>query len=88
MKNLKILVKGKVQGVWFRVNTKKIADKLELNGFVRNEIDESVYIEVSGEDKKIDEFILWSKDGPELAIVESVTIMKNEIVYESGFNII
>lgn len=87
MKNLKIHVRGKVQGVWFRANTKKIADKLELHGFVRNEIDESVYIEVSGDDKKICEFILWFQDGPELAIVESVTIFKNNIVFESGFNI-
>ncbi len=87
MKNLKIHVRGKVQGVWFRANTKKIADKLELHGFVRNEIDESVYIEVSGDDKKICEFILWLHDGPELAIVESVTIFKNNLVFESGFNI-
>lgn len=87
MKNLKIYVKGKVQGVWFRVNTKKNADNLALSGFVRNEIDKSVYIEVSGEDKKIGEFILWLLEGTEPAIVESVTIMKNDIVSESGFNI-
>jgi acylphosphatase len=87
MRNLKIFVRGKVQGVWFRVNAKRMADKLNLSGFVRNEQDASVYIEVSGEDIKIAEFILWLQDGPELAVVESVTIMKNEIVFESDFNI-
>lgn len=87
MKNLKINIIGKVQGVWFRANTKKIADKLELHGFIRNEIDESVYIEVSGDDIKIAEFILWLQDGPELAEVESVTIFKNNNVFENGFYI-
>ena len=87
MKNFKINIIGKVQGVWFRANTKKIADKLELHGFIRNEIDESVYIEVSGDDIKIAEFILWLQDGPELAEVESVTIFKNNNVFENGFYI-
>lgn len=87
MKNLKINIIGKVQGVWFRANTKKMADKLELHGFIRNEIDESVYIEVSGDDIKIAEFILWLQDGPELAEVESVTIFKNNNVFENGFYI-
>lgn len=87
MKNFKINIIGKVQGVWFRANTKKMADKLELHGFIRNEIDESVYIEVSGDDIKIAEFILWLQDGPELAEVESVTIFKNNNVFENGFYI-
>ncbi len=87
MKNFKINIIGKVQGVWFRANTKKIADKLELHGFIRNEIDETVYIEVSGDDIKIAEFILWLQDGPELAEVESVTIFKNNNVFENGFYI-
>ena len=87
MKNFKINIIGKVQGVWFRANTKKIADKLELHGFIRKEIDETVYIEVSGDDIKIAEFILWLQDGPELAEVESVTIFKNNNVFENGFYI-
>ncbi len=87
MKNFKINIIGKVQGVWFRANTKKMADKLELHGFIRNEIDETVYIEVSGDDIKIAEFILWLQDGPELAEVESVTIFKNNNVFENGFYI-
>ena len=42
----KILVKGRVQGVWFRKYTKDKADSLNLSGFARNELDGSVYIEV------------------------------------------
>ena len=87
MKNLKIKISGKVQGVWYRVSTKKKADELKLSGFVRNESDNSVYVEVSGENPELGEFILWLKEGPELANVESVTIMDNDIDYTVGFNI-
>lgn len=55
--NYKILVKGKVQGVWFRKYTKKQADVLHLKGFVRNEPDGAVYIEVEGEEDFVLKFI-------------------------------
>ena len=87
MKNLKIKVTGKVQGVWFRANTKNEADKLGLHGFVRNEPDGSVYIEVSGDDDAVDAFLEWVKHGPELAKVEEVMIAENDKVYSDGFEI-
>ena len=33
---IRILVRGKVQGVFFRFNTKRRAEKLGLNGWVKN----------------------------------------------------
>ncbi|MEZ4907367.1 MAG: acylphosphatase [Saprospiraceae bacterium] len=87
MKNFKIIVKGKVQGVWYRVNTQKKAEELGLNGFVRNENDGSVYIEVSGEEGKMGELIIWLTDGPELAEVQSVNISNGDFYYNEGFNI-
>lgn len=85
MKNLIINVEGKVQGVWFRANTKKIADRLNLNGFVRNESDGSVYIELTGDDQHVMKFIEWTLQGPELSVVEKVSISKSKFVHESGF---
>jgi acylphosphatase len=85
MKNLIINVEGKVQGVWFRANTKKIADRLNLNGFVRNESDGSVYIELTGDDQHVMKFIEWTLQGPELSVVEKVSIIKSKFVHESGF---
>lgn len=85
MKNLIINVEGKVQGVWFRANTKKIADRLKLNGFVRNESDGSVYIELTGDDQHVMKFIEWTLQGPELSVVEKVSISKSKFVHESGF---
>lgn len=87
MKNFKIKVHGKVQGVWFRASTKKIVDELNLAGFVRNEFDGNVYIEVTGEGQPLKEFIYWLTDGPELADVEKLTIEKNGITHYSKFEI-
>ena len=53
MINYNIIVKGKVQGVWFRKYTQDIAYNLNLNGFVRNCHDGSVFIEIEGKDDKI-----------------------------------
>jgi acylphosphatase len=69
MKALSVQIFGKVQGVWFRVSTQKEADKLGLKGFVRNESDGSVYIEVEGADSKLGNFISWCRKGPQFSKV-------------------
>lgn len=70
----KIYVVGKVQNVGFRYYTKKKAFELNINGFVKNELDGSVYIEAVGEEAKLDEFILWCHSGPQWARVSNVRI--------------
>ncbi len=87
MKHLKIKVTGKVQGVWFRANTKEKANELGLFGFVKNEPDGSVYIEVSGKKNLLDDFIKWLKKGPELARVDSIEIVENDIIHKETFQI-
>ena len=50
MERRKYLFKGRVQGVGFRFRCFSIANELKLTGFVKNEYDGSVSIEVeSGE---------------------------------------
>ena len=70
----KILVKGRVQGVWFRKYTKDRAETLKLSGFARNEIDGSVYIEVEGEEDQLVEFIDWLYIGSPMSKVISVDV--------------
>ncbi len=78
-KHLNIKVTGKVQGVWFRKYTNDKAQSLSLNGFVRNEPDGSVYIEVeSDQEDKLNEFMQWLYQGSPLSKVEKVEIL-NEI---------
>ena len=85
MKHLKIKVIGKVQGVWFRASTKDKADELGLHGYVKNEPDGSVFIEVSGTEELIEKFIKWVKKGPELARVDDLIVENNDKEYYDGF---
>ena len=85
MKHIKIKVIGKVQGVWFRASTKDKADEQGLSGYVKNEPDGSVFIEVSGAEKLIEDFLKWVKKGPELARVDELIVENNDKEYYDGF---
>ena len=84
----RIAVYGKVQGVFFRVSTKEQADKLGLKGWVRNEPDGSVLIEVCGESEIVEQLIEWCNNGPMLARVDEVIVSDISTQYDSGFSII
>jgi len=79
MKGFSIKVQGKVQGVGFRFYTNKKANELGVNGYVKNMHDGSVYIEVEGEEEKVDEFVLWVHHGPEWARVIAVKIQEKPL---------
>ncbi len=67
-----IKVFGRVQGVFFRHSARHEAEKLGLRGFVKNEDDGSVYMEVEGEEENIRKFVEWCRKGPPFANVERV----------------
>ena len=71
-KHLNIRVTGLVQGVFYRATANQKAHQLGLRGFVRNERDGSVYIEVEGPTDKLFQFTLWCQQGPTGARVEKV----------------
>lgn len=82
----KILVKGRVQGVFFRASTKEKADDLDLSGFVQNEPNGDVYMEVQG--KAADDLIDWIKaGGPKMAKVDDVIISEGKGQMFLGFKI-
>lgn len=74
MKTNKIKIDGKVQGVYFRASAKQKAMNLGVNGYVKNESDGTVTVEVEGEDEAVSEMINWCKKGPALARVQHVHI--------------
>ncbi len=70
MKEIRIHVFGTVQGVFFRANTQKEAQKLGLVGYVRNLPDGSVEIVAQGDEEKLKELLEWSYHGPNEAEVK------------------
>lgn len=87
MLHFKIRIEGKVHAVWFRMSTKEEADRIGLSGFVRNEPDGSVYVEVEGERGKLDAFVKWCHIGSEQSEVTKVSVHEGEIVGFRSFNI-
>lgn len=83
----KITVYGYVQGVGFRYNALRVAGHLGLNGFIRNEPDGTVYIEVEGPPEKIDEYIQWCQRGPVHAEVTGVRHEFGSLQGFAGFSI-
>jgi len=73
-----IFVSGRVQGVFFRENTRRKAKKLSLLGFVKNLPDGRVEAVFEGEKEKIMKMIEWAKKGPILARVENVEVIWEE----------
>jgi acylphosphatase len=76
LKALKIIVHGKVQGVYFRKYTEQIAKSLQLNGFVRNAKDGTVYIEACGDEEALKKLVAWCNKGPERASIDKVEIIE------------
>jgi acylphosphatase len=85
MKRLRIIVTGKVQGVYYRANTEKTARQLGLAGFVRNERDGNVYIEAQGQQEILEQFVEWCKRGPDRAVVENVNVTEIPISTATTF---
>jgi Acylphosphatases len=88
MKHLNISIKGKVQGVFFRLTTKAVADQVGVRGFVVNLKDGSVYIEAEGDDFALDSLLEFCQEGPEGAIVESVEVKEGELKSFSNFEVV
>ncbi len=72
MKHYNIRVRGHVQGVGFRYAARRAAEMYKVSGFVRNEPDGSVYIEVEGEKPNLDMYLEWCRKGPGYGRVEKV----------------
>ena len=88
MPHFNIKVEGRVQGVFFRVSTQKEAIRLGLKGFVRNEYDGSVYLEVEGRQEEIDQLLSWiGKGGPPRGEVHNYETTEGEVVGFKFFEI-
>ncbi len=65
-------VTGRVQGVFFRAETRRTARALGLRGFVRNEPDGSVVLEAAGNPAALERLAAWLHQGPPRARVDAV----------------
>ena len=74
MKTIRLIIKGKVQGVFYRATAKDVADMLGVKGWVRNLPDNNVEITASATEELLQKFIAWCKQGPPKARVDEVVV--------------
>ncbi len=85
-----LLVRGVVQGVYFRANMKRVAEEAGVTGWVRNLPDgRTVEAVLEGRRRDVEKVICWALHGPELADVREVEVKFEEYRGEfKGFRII
>jgi acylphosphatase len=87
IRNYKIIIKGKVQGVGYRFNAQAMAHKLNLTGFVKNQHDKSVLIQAEGEEEQVNRFIEWCYVGPRYSDVMEVNAQETSVMGYQTFEI-
>lgn len=72
------LVRGRVQGVFFRASMAREAQRLGLAGWVQNLPDGRVAFTAQGPREKVEALVVWSRQGPRGARVDDVAITPME----------
>ena len=78
-----LFIEGKVQGVFFRYETKEKATREGIKGWVRNLSDGRVEVLFEGEKGIIDELVKWCHAGPYGAKVKKVDVFIEKITKQS-----
>lgn len=74
MENIRVrlIIEGRVQGVWFRESTRKQAEVLGVHGWVRNRRDGTVEVVAEGPEENVKKLVTWCHQGPPSARVSRV----------------
>jgi acylphosphatase len=83
----RVYVSGRVQGVYYRANTRDAARARNVDGWVRNLDDGRVEAVFEGEADAVAEMVEWCHTGSPAATVHDVDVSYEEPRNESGFSI-
>jgi acylphosphatase len=83
----RVIVHGRVQGVWFRESTRREAERRRVAGWVRNVPDGTVEAWFEGDEAAVDELVAWVHRGPPAAQVERVEVADERPAGEAGFRV-
>jgi acylphosphatase len=88
MKTIRLTIKGKVQGVFYRATAKDVADQFGIKGWVKNLPDKNVEIRATASEETLHKFIDWCKQGPPKAKVDDMIVEELSLEEFNGFRII
>ena len=81
----RVVIRGRVQGVFFRAETRERARSLGHVGWVRNNPDGTVEAVFEGDRDHVESLLAWCRRGPAGAKVEDVEVEWTETRDERGF---
>jgi len=84
MKRLDVVVSGRVQGVCFRLETRDVAQTLDLRGIVENRHDGTVHVIAEGGETALQQLLDFCRKGPPLSHVSNVKVTWGEATGEFG----
>jgi len=74
---LRLVIRGRVQGVWYRASAADRAGELGLTGWVSNHPDGAVELVAEGGREALDRLLEWCREGSPLARVSQVEIERS-----------
>ncbi len=84
---VRVVVGGRVQGVFYRVSCAERARALELGGFVRNLPDGRVEAAFEGPATAVQAMVAWCHRGTTLSQVDSVEVVREELAGAREFRV-
>ncbi len=81
------IVHGHVQGVFFRDSVRRLAERLGVSGWVRNNWDGSVEAVLEGDRDRVDSIVGFMREGPRGARVDRVDVADEEPEGLTGFDV-
>ena len=84
-KSVRVVIEGRVQGVFFRAWTVQEAKEKNLRGWVRNRLDGAVEAVFSGAEADVDDMIEACRQGPPAARIDTITQSPAEPPDTDGF---
>lgn len=83
----RVFVSGRVQGVYYRANTRDAARARDVDGWVRNLSDGRVEAVFEGDETAVEGMIEWCHTGSPAADVRDVDVEYESLSGETGFDI-
>lgn len=82
-RTVRLVVRGRVQGVGYRFAALREAERLAITGWVRNRADGSVEMVAQGPAEAIDALLAWTRVGPPAAKVAGIEVSEAEGAFAS-----